>query len=751
MRSPKMLNKSMLGLSVACLIAGSAIGQEVEQAQSAEVPGADLVAYKQTTQVMHVAGSQLKHEMLKSVLPGGFVKVQKLRTPEGDIDLDLERISVLDADAEIVVGTKDGLKTLARPDVIILSGVVSGIPDSTAYLAVSAYGVNGFIEINRDLISISTGSYAQGKELTKALKSARMSDVINLDNAPSPCGFIDGDQKLEPFGPMVERAPSSSSRGVPTCRVAGIAIETDWEFTDEFFDGNADAAAAYIVSLMGAISEIYERDLNVRLTIPFLRVWADNSDPYSVEAGDPLEQVLTEWNANMADIDRVVTHYFTGRDDTSYGGVAYRGALCSSSYGYGVSAHLNGAFPYPLESHNGGNWDVVVASHELGHNFGTTHTHSYQPQIDGCGTDDCTLAFGGTIMSYCHTCSGGMSNLVLEFHPRVRDQIIAFMDDSFCDLTGQGITAVPDTRSTLAGVAIEIDAMGNDEGQSCDAFTLSAVDSVSANGGGIEVLAGQGAVGRDIFRYTPANGFDGLDTFNYTIAGDTGSQSTVVTIDVQTLRAADIRTNPAAGLGVEYFELFGLDVLPEFENFTSFAQDVSMGVAYESTLGNFMNSGREDNIAALFEGYVFAQSDGVHTFSINSDDGSKLYIGEDLIINNDGLHGMIRRTGTAPLSQGWHQIRIEFFERGGGAGLIATIQGPNQNEVSLAGDLISHESDEAFCLADLNGDGVLNFFDVAEFLDLFAAQDPIADFSGDGIWNFFDVGDFLNAFGTGCP
>ena len=57
----------------------------------------------------------------------------------------------------------------------------------------------------------------------------------------------------------------------------------------------------------------------------------------------------------------------------------------------------------------------------------------------------------------------------------------------------------------------------------------------------------------------------------------------------------------------------------------------------------------------------------------------------------------------------------------------------------------------AGCIADLTGDGVLNFFDVSAFLQAFGANDLIADFSGDGLFNFFDVSAFLQAFTAGCP
>ncbi len=57
----------------------------------------------------------------------------------------------------------------------------------------------------------------------------------------------------------------------------------------------------------------------------------------------------------------------------------------------------------------------------------------------------------------------------------------------------------------------------------------------------------------------------------------------------------------------------------------------------------------------------------------------------------------------------------------------------------------------AGCLADLNDDGALNFFDVSDFLNAFAAGDLLADFTGDGLFNFFDVSAFLGAFAAGCP
>ena len=55
------------------------------------------------------------------------------------------------------------------------------------------------------------------------------------------------------------------------------------------------------------------------------------------------------------------------------------------------------------------------------------------------------------------------------------------------------------------------------------------------------------------------------------------------------------------------------------------------------------------------------------------------------------------------------------------------------------------------CPPDLNGDGMLDFFDVSAFLAAFNALDPVADFNRDGLFDFFDVSAFLAAFNAGCP
>lgn len=55
------------------------------------------------------------------------------------------------------------------------------------------------------------------------------------------------------------------------------------------------------------------------------------------------------------------------------------------------------------------------------------------------------------------------------------------------------------------------------------------------------------------------------------------------------------------------------------------------------------------------------------------------------------------------------------------------------------------------CVADMDGNGTLDFFDVTTFIDAYNASEAIADLDGNGVFNFFDVSAFVNAFAAGCP
>lgn len=82
-----------------------------------------------------------------------------------------------------------------------------------------------------------------------------------------------------------------------------------------------------------------------------------------------------------------------------------------------------------------------------------------------------------------------------------------------------------------------------------------------------------------------------------------------------------------------------------------------------------------DGYGLVYEGEFVTGSEGQFAMATTSDDGSKLYVDGELLVNNDGPHGMIRVEGIALLKSGTHQFRLEFFEGGGGEGLVMDYAG----------------------------------------------------------------------------
>jgi subtilisin family serine protease len=308
-----------------------------------------------------------------------------------------------------------------------------------------------------------------------------------------------------------------------------------------------------------------------------------------------------------------------------------------------------------------------------------------------------------------------------------------------------------DSSVTLANIATTIDVMANDFDANGDSFAISAFAASSAQGGTVARSVGTGPGGRDQLTYTPRANFIGTDTFTYALTDSTGRTSgdatvTVLVEDPALYRAPDAVPHRRPGVKVSYYVTPGYSMLPNFSLLTPYRSDVVPNINFESTGGNYSTSGRADEVGAVYEAVVTAPSTGQYTFYTNSDDGSKLYIGDTLVVNNDGLHGMVEVGGAIRLQAGTHRVRVEFWENFGGAGLITSWAGPGIPKRVIEPGALTRE----VCAADFNGDGFADFFDYDGFVNAFEAGMPDADFNSDGFIDFFDFDEFVQAFEEGC-
>ncbi len=73
-----------------------------------------------------------------------------------------------------------------------------------------------------------------------------------------------------------------------------------------------------------------------------------------------------------------------------------------------------------------------------------------------------------------------------------------------------------------------------------------------------------------------------------------------------------------------------------------------------------------DQFYAKVSGYLNVWREGEYVFRLTSDDGSRLTIRDEVVLDHDGLHGPDPKDGTYRLAAGEHPFEIEFFEQAGG-------------------------------------------------------------------------------------
>ncbi len=89
-----------------------------------------------------------------------------------------------------------------------------------------------------------------------------------------------------------------------------------------------------------------------------------------------------------------------------------------------------------------------------------------------------------------------------------------------------------------------------------------------------------------------------------------------------------------------------------------------------------------DHFAFIFSGLILAPEDGVYMFMTRSDDGSVLYIDDELAVDNDGSHAAIPATGLVALKKGFHSYKFLYLEDYEGEHLSWAWKLPSAGELS---------------------------------------------------------------------
>lgn len=403
---------------------------------------------------------------------GAALRLERLTLAGQVFSADLRRINTDDSGTLLVVHSDSDISTTRPAPSAHFTGQLVGVSASKVFVSIDEQGaMRGIVHRGEEVFVIDKiapeGAAPTGAAdpSTWALRSRKVDLAADAPSQPFDCevdqAFTDK-HFLAPTATFLEKlrenqqlsgtmgAAAGGVQALGAQRRADLIIETDYELYQRL-GSNSSAVYAYVRDLLGYVSSQYQSEIGARLNLAQVRIYTSSvSDPWSstTSTSTLLNELQAYWNA-AARIDqaRHHVHLLAGRD--TYGGIAYVGTLDSASktYAYGVSGSISGAFsvsnPKVL-------WDSVVVAHELGHAFGSSHTHSFDNPpygssqggaIDCCvsqSSGQCATQLGGvgrtgvlpgigsttggtagagagTIMSYCHFPSPGMSNISYNF------------------------------------------------------------------------------------------------------------------------------------------------------------------------------------------------------------------------------------------------------------------------------------------------------------------------------------------------
>ncbi len=365
------------------------------------------------------------------------------------VNLKVSQFDALTREAKISVMTGKGNIPFKLPDYVLFRGEVEGLVGSHVYIAVFPDHALGYVEVPTDN-GVNTRYIIQPVLVNSEVVSTMIvykQDAINRGNDQSwkwncgseelPKNFKAIDRVSKELAAEEQSMPQTPQAAPRTVKLLKIDLDCDYDYYLDF-KSDTTKGLTYALATLGAVSDIYIRDLNAGVVAQYLHIWAVE-DPFP---GTSNNEFLPEFEAycgsSLPDDNRSSAILLSGVN--GIGGLAYVQVICPGSGGGSAyaSCGTDNTYTYPS---TGFVWDVDVVAHEFGHNVGSLHTHncSWSPAIDSCVAAEGSC-FGtpvpirGTIMSYCHLTPKGVD---LKFHVRNIPKMKGWIQAANCAPTVQ--------------------------------------------------------------------------------------------------------------------------------------------------------------------------------------------------------------------------------------------------------------------------------------------------------------------------
>lgn len=86
---------------------------------------------------------------------------------------------------------------------------------------------------------------------------------------------------------------------------------------------------------------------------------------------------------------------------------------------------------------------------------------------------------------------------------------------------------------------------------------------------------------------------------------------------------------------------------------------------------------RKEHVGLVFEGWIKIPEDAVYDFYLSGDDGTKLWMDNQVLISSANVNGSDLRTAKMAFKKGFHQIKLAYLQVGGDASLKLQIKSAN--------------------------------------------------------------------------
>jgi hypothetical protein len=171
----------------------------------------------------------------------------------------------------------------------------------------------------------------------------------------------------------------------------------------------------------------------------------------------------------------------------------------------------------------------------------------------------------------------------------------------------------------------------------------------------------------------------------FSASGANGTAGTALSISFTVINQAE---PPSGGLQAEYFNNINLTGLASTR--VDSMIDFNEAMWGDAPPGTGIIA--DDTYSERWSGQVKVDTAGTWTFSTLSNDGVRVWINDQLVIDHWDQHAVTEDSVTLSLSEGWHSIRLEHFQQNGTVAIQLSFAGPGQTKTVIPPSHLSPQS-----------------------------------------------------------